>query len=595
MNFYRIILIIFFKVIAFAAIAQYTGGCGGGGAMNQKLKTCLDGCCLPTVPVISSSSTSNCGTISTSLIINSGLLNDAAYWQWYSGSCSSNPIGRGTTIIVTPSVTTTYYARAEGGCITSGSCASITIKVLKPTTSNTTITRCKSFLWNGTTYTTTGNYTWHGINAAGCDSTANLHLTILTVSISSVTNSTNAFCNNTATGSITVTPTNGISPFTYRLGTTGSYVTSNTFANIKAGKYTVSILDAIGCSGITNQVIIGERDAVKGLFTKKDVDCYGNSTGSYSVNGYNGIPPYWYRKGITGAFTKENSFTNLSAGTHNIYIQDALGCIGNATVNILQPLLPLRFSYNLTDVKCFGEANGFIGIIANGGTSPYQFKLNKSGYFGKVSYFSNLIAASYSISIRDTLGCTYDQNVIIKQPPLLNATFTKTDESCPGSFNGTIMVLPVGGTPPYTYRIGNSGTFGSSNIFGGLPNGSYSITFNDANNCSGNISVTVAVASFNCFSKNLKIQNDSASLYNKPPLTIKVLPNPCRSIFKMQIRSTYPNRIQVRVMDANGRPLYITNCSPDQTISFGESFLPGIYLAEVKQDLNYSFFKIIKY
>ncbi len=595
MNFYRIILIIFFKVIAFAAIAQYTGGCGGGGAMNQKLKTCLDGCCLPTVPVISSSSTSNCGTISTSLKINSGLLNDASYWQWYRDSCGSNSVGLGTTIIVTPSVTTTYYARAEGGCIIPGSCASITIRVLKPTTSNTTITRCKSFLWNGTTYTKTGNYTWHGINAAGCDSTANLHLTILTVSINSVTNSTNAFCNNTATGSITVTPTNGIIPFTYRLGTTGSYVTSNTFANIKAGKYTVSILDAIGCSGITNQVIIGERDAVKGLFTKKDVECYGNSTGSYSVNGYNGIPPYWYRKGITGAFTKENSFANLSAGTHNIYIQDALGCIGNATVDILQPLLPLRFSYNLSDVKCFGEANGFIGIIANGGTSPYQFKLNKSGYFGKVSYFSNLIAASYSISIRDTLGCTYDQNVIIKQPPLLNATFTKTDESCPGSFNGTIMVLPVGGTPPYTYRIGNSGTFGSSNIFTGLRSGSYILYYNDAKGCSGNIPVSLGIISINCFSK-LKNNLERNSLNNSnKSLAIKVLPNPGKSIFTMHLQSTKPNIIFVKVMDVNGRQLYQTHCTSNQSISFGETFIPGIYIAEVTQGKDQKILKVVKY
>ncbi len=86
-------------------------------------------CTVPTTPVLSTSSSVNCGAQSTTLNVVSGILNSATNWQWYSGSCGGTSVGSGTSISVSPAVTTTYYARGEGGCVTPGVCASITITV----------------------------------------------------------------------------------------------------------------------------------------------------------------------------------------------------------------------------------------------------------------------------------------------------------------------------------------------------------------------------------------------------------------------------------------------------------------------------------
>jgi uncharacterized repeat protein (TIGR02543 family) len=51
------------------------------------------------------------------------------------------------------------------------------------TTSTQTIAACSSYVWNGVTYTTSGTRTWSGTNAAGCDSTAILNLTISTSNV----------------------------------------------------------------------------------------------------------------------------------------------------------------------------------------------------------------------------------------------------------------------------------------------------------------------------------------------------------------------------------------------------------------------------
>ncbi|MDX1909285.1 MAG: DNRLRE domain-containing protein [Bacteroidia bacterium] len=60
-----------------------------------------------------------------------GTLNDALQWHIYTGACSGNSLIADTLEVFTlaPGTTTTYYVRAEGGCVTPGLCDSITVVV----------------------------------------------------------------------------------------------------------------------------------------------------------------------------------------------------------------------------------------------------------------------------------------------------------------------------------------------------------------------------------------------------------------------------------------------------------------------------------
>jgi len=65
------------------------------------------------------------------LVVNGGDLSNDADWEWYSGSCGSYfSIASGSSIAVTPTVTTTYFVRGEGLCFITN-CVSITITVRK--------------------------------------------------------------------------------------------------------------------------------------------------------------------------------------------------------------------------------------------------------------------------------------------------------------------------------------------------------------------------------------------------------------------------------------------------------------------------------
>ncbi len=93
-------------------------------------------CINPQIPTVTVSPTSVCNGSSTTLYI-SGNLNDATNWHIYTGSCGGTLIGTTSTgsFSVTPSSpSTTYFVRGEGGCVTPGSCGSVTVMVNANTT-----------------------------------------------------------------------------------------------------------------------------------------------------------------------------------------------------------------------------------------------------------------------------------------------------------------------------------------------------------------------------------------------------------------------------------------------------------------------------
>ena len=100
--------------------------------------------------------------------------------------------------------------------------------------SSDTITACDSLVWNGTTYTTSGTYTYSTTNISGCDSVATLVLTIEPTEIAQFSYDTTNYCN------ISVNPTPTIG------GTVGG-----TFTAIPTGLVIDSLTGAIDLDSST--------------------------------------------------------------------------------------------------------------------------------------------------------------------------------------------------------------------------------------------------------------------------------------------------------------------------------------------------------
>lgn len=87
--------------------------------------TASTSCDGPTLPTIGGD-VAICVGGTAVLNVATGNLNDAANWQWYSGTCGGTPVGTGTSVTV--NAAGLYFVRGEGGCVTPGACTSVNVQ-----------------------------------------------------------------------------------------------------------------------------------------------------------------------------------------------------------------------------------------------------------------------------------------------------------------------------------------------------------------------------------------------------------------------------------------------------------------------------------
>ncbi len=284
-------------------------------------------------------------------------------------------------------------------------------------------------------------------------------------------------CNAGTDGSITITGSGGLPPFSYAIGT-GTYSSTNTFTGLTAGTYVLHIKDANDCIKDTVLVITQPQSITASIFPKKPT-CNAYTNGEISITATDGTPPYRFALG-TGVYSAINTFTGLAAGTYALHVKDANDCVRDINFTLVDSLT-VHAPATVTNLLCNGDNTGAITFAPFGGASPYQFK-NGTAPFTSGNTFSGLASGTYNFRIQDVLNCFLDTPVNVSQPPVLSSTSAVTNVRCFGQANGSITTTGTGGTTPYTYALG-TGTFSSTNTFSSLPIGTYTIHVKDANNC----------------------------------------------------------------------------------------------------------------
>jgi gliding motility-associated-like protein len=135
----------------------------------------------------------------------------------------------------------------------------------------------------------------------------------------------------------------------------------------------------------------------------------------------------------------------------------------------------------ITPALCYNQSSGIINMVGTGGTSPYTYAIG-AGVYTTNNTFSNILAGSYVIHIKDNNGCMKDTTVTVTQPTVIVPSITFTSPSCFGFSDGTVTVSATGGTPTYNYAIG-TGTFSTSTGFTALPAGLDTVYVKDNNGC----------------------------------------------------------------------------------------------------------------
>ena len=278
---------------------------------------------------------------------------------------------------------------------------------------------------------------------------------------------------------------------------------SDTVGTLPAGLSTVVVTDARGCTA-SDTVYVYEPDLLV-----IDIDdtqtilayCTGINTASLSGVASGGTPGYTYvwDDNLVQPQTTATA-TSLLAGIYTITVTDSKGCTASATEDITMitnsmtsdtSSLTLGLYIGDYDVSCYGEDDAQAVVIASGGHAPYTYDwYGPNGYTSNSATISNLIAGTYSVTIRDTNDCMVNTSILITEPAqMFFTTLASIDESCLGACDGEIQVDVTGGVSPYipiaTNQIGGlSGSVmvDSTNILN-VCSGTYVVSFTDQNSC----------------------------------------------------------------------------------------------------------------
>ncbi len=296
-------------------------------------------------------------------------------------------------------------------------------------------------------------------------------------------------CNGAANGWAKVNPVGGSTPYTFAwkkepapdiIGTNDSII------NLDPGTYTVIVTDNNNCL-YYDTVYITQPTALSLSFTSSPASCYDSTDGTATaiVGGGTPFASPAYRYSWSNGDTTASITT--AAGRYYLTATDSLGCTISDSVEIIQPDSISINSLTGSNLTCYNYNDGQIEISASGGTGTINYTLQPAAQSNQSGTFSMLNPGGYFVQINDANGCLKNSDsLFILNPDTLHIDSAhKTDILCHNQSNGSMITFGGGGTTPLTYTLWDpdSVTSNSNGLFNNIPEGTYSITLSDANDC----------------------------------------------------------------------------------------------------------------
>jgi hypothetical protein len=401
------------------------------------------------------------------------------------------------------------------------------------------------YVWSGTETTedisglAPGSYSVTVTDFSGCSATGTATITEPPMSPMAASGiESDASCNGVCDGSVDVTVSGGIQPYTYMWSNTA---TTQDVSGLCAGTYTVTVSDSGGTTstgapfdwtytntGNNHTIFVGASSLSvdgAGIQLGDYIGVFFDSLGTMACAGYmewnalavasngtaiaawgvdagnDGFGPNevitfkYYRAtdGMTIDLTPTYGTSYLGNPVPNAgnyltggmsFAQTLLGS-SPASSGQQQQILTfvignsaaLTLSAQTVNVSCNGGSDGSISLTVNNGTAPFTYTWSNSA---TTAINSGLSFGTYDVTVVDANGCEVTGSYSITEPGALALTLAAQAVLCNGGSDGSIDVTASGGTPPYSYTWSLPQT---GEDLANVPTGTYSVTVSDANNC----------------------------------------------------------------------------------------------------------------
>ena len=278
-------------------------------------------------------------------------------------------------------------------------------------------------------------------------------------------------CSDSNDGSVVLTLDGGVAPYSWTVFGEAHP------DSLSAGDYTAQVVDANGCSDITQFEI--EFDIPWEVdITIDPVLCLGDSSASGQAVASGPLGP-WLYSWNGGPATSSGLSTNLTVGTQVLTVTDSNGCSADFESEVETGSQTLYALITITPPPCTGETGGVALLGVSGGVQPYDADWG-------ILNPTNIPPGTYSILISDGNGCEIEEEFTIPESAVLELLIDATDISCFGAMDGSIEVDAVQDNGGYTINWDEAGEEGT-----GVSAGTFTITAVDALGCTDTVEVTV--------------------------------------------------------------------------------------------------------
>ena len=329
-----------------------------------------------------------------------------------------------------------------------------------------------------------GTYTVTITDDEGCTEEGSVTILEVPCALVATFTSSDPLCFGGADGQIDIQVTGAVGQIDYSWSHDAG-LNGPSASNLSAGTYTVTVADEALCSQVL-VVTLGQPTGIIISSAITDVSCPDVCDGSIDLSISGGTGPYsvLWSNGVS-----ESSTTDLCPGLYTVTVTDANACIETSTFTI-QNASPISATYTITDVSCFGGADGSIDLIPSGGTGTYSFNWSNTAITEDVNGLSE---GTYIVTITDGNSCVFTDSVVVGSPAELSVEAIVSNESGNNANDGSIALTVDGGVSPYSYAWSNNE---STSTISNLSPGQYTATVTDANLCE--IIITENILAFDC-------------------------------------------------------------------------------------------------
>ncbi len=304
---------------------------------------------------------------------------------------------------------------------------------------------------------------------------------------------TNEICGD-SNGSINLTITGGILPYSFEWN---NGTETEDLNGLSAGFYECIIRETGGCSMIYSYDLINETNGFEIISATVSNDFCGSSVGEIDLSITGGTPPYdfYWNNG-----SETEDISSISAGEYSVTVSDANSCSVFSDIFTVDEETNEDLGFSFIDVSnsfC-GDENGSIVFAPTGG-SYYTYYLN--GNLVPGSNLFNLSQGEYLIAI-ESEGCYVDSLIIVENTTSYSAIVVDIGHEDCGNGTGYIdlFVSPDG---LYSYNWSN-GIVDQDNY--DLNAGTYFCSISDDFGCE--TSISAEIMNNTDFNVNSTVTND---------------------------------------------------------------------------------------